>query len=352
MLAIIAGIEDGASASPVAPSRPASFSPATDTVSAPKVLTVDSLFNEMDLDKSGSIAMGEVIQFMGPRQHVPVGSGGHGDLVSKIEPLIAEDPDGVLDRFELEAVLTLAVESEWQEETDENGYIMYRHTDTEERRAKVPQVEDWLNTRLQSWPYADGQARQGQVEDGGMLSVDTVFAEMDNERSSRRQGVAGLQPVASATPPHAVQQIPVPHVPVGAQAAVAADAIFQGQSTTTFDTLFDEIDLDQSGSISIGEVADWWSMQPETQRQDLEGIDTLANLEELFGDMSADHQLTRAQLAIVLQLLLENEYRAVVDPTSGRRFFQHKVSGQTLWVLPTLASWLEKRWPDFSTMPP
>jgi hypothetical protein len=96
------------------------------------------------------------------------------------------------------------------------------------------------------------------------------------------------------------------------------------------DTLFDLIDVDGSGEISMEEFVDWWEVHASDSAEDEVQLEAAIDIfEELDEDNTG--QLDRIVFTGMIGMLQLREWVAATDPRSGRKFFRNKLTREAKW---------------------
>ena len=133
-------------------------------------------------------------------------------------------------------------------------------------------------------------------------------------------------------------------MPIEQQDNVLVSAIFGTDgSTAVFDQVFHQIDTDRSGGVTMGELRAWFMRQQAAYGGAQSHINPLATMDEIYGGFKDDgSKLDKMTLIILLQEVMEHEWHEIIDDATDRSYYRHKTTGQVLWKLPPLNTWLEQ----------
>ena len=125
-----------------APARPLG----PDTESAPELvqhLTVESLFDIIDVDGSGDVSFDEFVRWWEENQH-PADDGRKLEAALRVFTNLNVDGSGLLDRFDFKAVLEMLQDRQWVPATDPAGRQIFTNSATGESRRDRPSMEEGL----------------------------------------------------------------------------------------------------------------------------------------------------------------------------------------------------------------
>ena len=124
---------------------------------------------------------------------------------------------------------------------------------------------------------------------------------------------------------------------------------------STVGALFDAVDTNGNGTISLSELTTFWNQRCRAAKNDpVESDRTLREIKELFVQLDEDHTgtLDRDEFQALMETMAEGTWEEEVDPTTGRVYYMNLETNSTQWTEPGPSEadiWLNQKLPPLAT---
>jgi Ca2+-binding EF-hand superfamily protein len=330
------------------------------------------IFEQIDVDGSEEISVQEFLHWWHLRtlrraKDQADNSDSIGKLAEELFHQHDADKSGLVSRVEFEGILA---ELRTKHEADQDA--IKRRQPLEERQAALQQEKDRVLAHIDHFPrFTVTQALSEPDEEGKQLEYHRVDMRPPTPKTpkapegSPSETTPGAAEVEQANPLHQAgasfevevgkdssssvdnDGVPIITLPArrrnktqqptssagGAATDSSTSATTEGGSTPTVQEIFDEVDADGSGEISIDEVSSWWTKHGGDER-------LLPKLEEAFGIVEYRDGVAGVSLSefeeVVLVVAMD-DWELAKDPATGRQYYVNRITRESSWKEPNKA---------------